>query len=102
MTVLRVQHLESSARYVPRPPSGPRTREMRSPGPECWLLAVFSPKRSQAKNIWEPKTGVALPVDLPSFLGGSGLILLVQTYNIIMILACFFFFFSLPSQITPG
>lgn len=64
------------------------------PRPRALVIGSLEPKKITGKEHWEPKTGIALPVAVPSFLGGSGLILLVQTYNIIMILACFFF--SLP------
>lgn len=91
MPPLCVQCLENSARYVPHP-LGPEHDRRGAPALSvgCWPSSA----RITGKEHWEPKTGIALPVAVPSFLVGSGLILLVQTYNIIMILACFFF--SLP------
>lgn len=62
------------------------------PPPRMLVVGRLQPEKITGKEHWELTTGIALPVAVPSFLGGSGLIfLLVQTYNIIMILACFFF-----------
>lgn len=61
------------------------------PRPRTSGVGRVHPKKITGKGSMEPKLGIALPGAVPSCLGGSGLILLIQTYNIIMILTCFFF-----------
>lgn len=80
---------ENSARCVPHPLAQDTKDE--EPRPRTSDVGRVHPKKITGKGNMETKPGIALPGAVPSCLGGSGLILLIQTYNIIMILACFFF-----------
>lgn len=61
------------------------------PRPRTSGVGRVHPKKITGKVSIETKLGIAHPGAAPFCLGGSGLILLIQTYNIIMISTCFFF-----------